>query len=73
MMTKLLDRAITEVEKLSDAEQDAIASLILQRLADEEAWERSFTGSQDQLAAMARRAREQVRSGHFRDIGTHRS
>ncbi len=67
-MTKLLDRAITEVEKLSDAEQDAIAALIVARLDDDEAWDRSFAGSQDQLAAMAHRAREQVRSGRFRDI-----
>ena len=71
-MTKLLDRAITEVGKLSDAEQDAIAALILERLADDQAWERSFARSQNQLAAMAERAREQVRSGRFRDLGSHR-
>ena len=71
-MTKLLDQAIAEVEKLPDAEQDAIASLILERLADDEEWDHAFAGSQDQLAAMAQRAREQVQSGRYRDIGRHR-
>ena len=69
-MTKLLDRAITEVQKLSDAEQDAIAALILDRISDDEAWERSFARSQNQLAAMAQRAREQVRTGRSRDLGS---
>jgi len=67
-MTKLLDRAITEVQKLSDAEQDAIAALILDRIADDQAWESSFARSQNQLAAMAQKAREQVRTGRFRDL-----
>jgi hypothetical protein len=69
-MTKLLDRAITEVQKLSDAEQDAIAGLILDRIADGQAWDRSFARSQNQLAAMAQKAREQVRAGRFRDLGS---
>ena len=69
-MTKLLDRAITEVQKLSDAEQDAIAALILDRISDDEAWERSFARSQNELAAMAQRAREQVRTGRSRDLGS---
>jgi len=59
-MTKLLDQAITEVQKLADAEQDAIAALILDRIADDQAWERSFARSQNQLAAMAQKARDQV-------------
>jgi len=64
-MTNLLDRAITEVQKLSDAEQDAVAALILDRIADDQAWERSFARSQNQLAAMAQKAREQVRTDEF--------
>ena len=38
VLTKLLDRAISEVQKLSDAEQDTIAALILDRIADDQAW-----------------------------------
>ena len=69
-MTKLLDQAITEVQKLADAEQDAIAALILDRIADDQAWEHSFARSQNQLSAMAQNAREQVRTGRFRDLGS---
>ena len=69
-MTKLLDQAITEVQKLADAEQDAIAAMILDRIADDQAWERSFTRSQNQLAAMAQKARDQARTGRFRDLGS---
>jgi hypothetical protein len=44
--------------------------LILDRIADDQAWERSFARSQNQLAAMAQKAREQVRTGRFRDLGS---
>ena len=39
-MTELLQKAIAEVSKLSDEEQDQIAAWILERLAvDEDEWE----------------------------------
>lgn len=41
-MTKLLERAIREVQKLPSSEQDSIASLILDELADERQWEETF-------------------------------
>jgi hypothetical protein len=69
-MTEMLDRAIMEAEKLPAVEQDAIAALILERIADDRAWEDSFARSQEQLAAMAKAAREQVRSGRFRALGS---
>ena len=37
-MTRLLEQALTEVKKLPEAKQDAIASLILDELADEQRW-----------------------------------
>jgi len=67
-MTEMLDRAISEAETLSEAEQDAIAALIFEKIADDQAWEDSFAQSQPQLAAMAQAAREQVRSGRYRDL-----
>jgi hypothetical protein len=72
-MTEMLDRAISEAEKLSEAEQDVIAALILERIADDQAWEGSFAKSQPQLAAMAQAAREQVRLGQYRDLRPHAS
>jgi len=37
-MTKLLEEAIAAVSKLPDAQQDAIAKLILEELASEQRW-----------------------------------
>jgi hypothetical protein len=41
-MTQLLEQALNEVKKLPVPEQDAIASLILDELADERRWQESF-------------------------------
>ena len=48
---------------LPETEQDAIAALILEQVADDQAWDESFARSQDALARLARRAREDVASG----------
>jgi len=37
-MTELLRRAIAELEKLPDDQQDAIASRLLAELKDEQSW-----------------------------------
>lgn len=62
-MTRLLEQAISEVHKLPETEQDAIASLILDELADEQRWQEKFANSQDKLAELAEKAREDVRAG----------
>jgi aspartate/glutamate racemase len=62
-MTRLLEQALTEVHKLPEPEQDAIAALILDELADERRWQESFARSQDQLARLAQKAREDVAAG----------
>ncbi|MEL6383472.1 MAG: hypothetical protein AAFQ89_13675 [Cyanobacteria bacterium J06626_18] len=55
-MTDLLQQAIAEVSKLSDEQQDAIATRLLAELEDERAWQARFeatTNTQwDNLAAM---------------------
>jgi hypothetical protein len=38
-MTQLLQQAIAELQKLPAPDQDAIASLILAEIADEQAWD----------------------------------
>jgi hypothetical protein len=68
-MTHLLEQAIAQLNKLPDSDQDAIASLILDELADEHRWQESFARSQDQLALLAERARTEIREGRVRDIG----
>jgi hypothetical protein len=62
-MSPLLDQALAEVKKLPESEQDAIASLILEELADERRWQASFARSQDKLAQLAAKARQDVQAG----------
>lgn len=58
-MTELLQRVITELEKLPDQEQDAIATRLLAELEDEKEWKIRFESTTDEqwdsLAAMVRR------------------
>ena len=52
-MTRLLERAFTEASKLSETEQDAVASLLLAELESERRWTEAFESSQDQLGKLA--------------------
>ena len=62
-MTDLLERALAKVQELPPAEQDAIAAIILDELADEQRWSQAFADSQDELARLANRVREDIRAG----------
>ncbi|HMO86753.1 MAG TPA: hypothetical protein PKC18_17730 [Lacipirellulaceae bacterium] len=68
-MTALLDQALAEIQKLPPDEQDAIATLILEELADEERWSTAFATSQDALARLAEKARHDRRAGKVRPLG----
>jgi hypothetical protein len=68
-MTQLLEQALTEVKKLPEMEQDAIATLILEELADERRWQESFARSQEQLARLAAKARDDIRAGQIKSGG----
>ncbi len=68
-MTQLLEQVLTEVRKLPELEQDAIASLILDELADERRWQESFARSQDQLARLAAKVREDIQAGRVQSGG----
>lgn len=68
-MTQMLEQALAQVQQLPQTEQDAIAALILEELADERRWDKAFAKSQDQLARLAARAREEIRAGRVRDAG----
>jgi hypothetical protein len=52
-MTGLLEKALRRIEALSQEEQDAVASQILDTLDDEEAWARSFRENPEKLRALA--------------------
>jgi len=63
-MTQLLEKAYTQVAQLPDNAQDAIASLILNALADEEQWTEQFANSQDALATLALEALAEHQAGN---------
>jgi len=52
-MTKLLEKAMAEVARLPEQEQDAVAAWILEELASERRWDTAFANSPDTLAQLA--------------------
>ena len=66
-MTSLLEKALREAARLPAAEQDRIARVILDEIEDEARWQATFARSQDQLAALAGPAREEIAWGDVRD------
>ncbi len=68
-MSQLLDQAVAEARKLPDTEQDAIASLILEEIADDQRWDALLARTPSKLAALVARADEQVRTGHCQTAG----
>jgi hypothetical protein len=68
-MTTLLEKALSEVQKLSASEQDAIAAVILQEIADEERWDDNFSNSQDKLSRLAAKVKDDIREGRIKEAG----
>jgi hypothetical protein len=67
-VTRLLEQAMAVALKLSEADQDALAAIILDELAVDRRWQQSFAQTQDALARLAQQAREQVRVGEVRGL-----
>lgn len=68
-MTQLLQQAFGEVQKLPESEQDAIAAMILEELADEERWQEKFAASGDKLAKLAEKALQDIQAGRVLKVG----
>jgi hypothetical protein len=62
-MNALLEKALAEVARLPDADQEAIAALILDEIAAERGWDERFAKTQDQLGKLVRPARDEVARG----------
>ena len=67
-MSDLLDRAVQKARRLPEAEQNVIASIILEELEDEAHWEQAFSKSQDALAKLAEEAMEEDREGETKEL-----
>ena len=68
-MTQLLEEVISKIRDLPPTEQDAVAAMILEELADEGRWDESFARSQDKLGELARTVRAETRGGRIRKGG----
>jgi hypothetical protein len=67
-MTHLLKKAMSEVEKLPESEQDAVAALVLEELASEKRWTELFEKSQDTLAKLAEQALADYAAGRTKPL-----
>lgn len=62
-MTRLLEKALSEVAKPAPSEQDALAAILLEELASEQNWSELFAKSQGPLARLADEALAEHRAG----------
>jgi len=55
-MTELLEKAFTEVSRLTEPQQDSFAKWLLAEIVSEQRWEASFNKSQNLLSQLAEEA-----------------
>jgi hypothetical protein len=67
-MTERLEQAIARLKTLPTDKQDAIATLILEELEDDQRWEESFARSPDLLAKLAAEAMAEYRAGKTQEL-----
>ena len=67
-MTRLLEDALRKVGELSEDEQNAIASQILETLEDEEAWGKLLRKNPAKLRKLAEKALDEHRRGETRPL-----
>jgi hypothetical protein len=67
-VTTMLEKAISEIQKLSASDQDTIAAVILEELADEQRWDEAFAKSPDQLARIAKKVKDDIQAGRIRKV-----
>jgi hypothetical protein len=68
-MTKLLEAALDKLHKLPEAEQDAMAAMILDELEDEQKWDAAFARSQGKLKKLAQKVRADIKAGRVKQMG----
>jgi hypothetical protein len=71
-MTTLLQQAFAEASKLSDAEQDLLATWLLTELASGDEFDRAIASSADKLVGLARDAIDEDRSGLTEELDPER-
>lgn len=68
-MTKLLEQAIAEIQNLPPEVQDAIASRLMEDLADEMWWEKQFASTPDEgWDRIVKEVKEEIARGATIDL-----
>ena len=67
-MTKLLEKAFEEASELSEKEQNIVTKWLLEELAAERRWEKTFAESEDLLSQLADEALEEHRQGKTKPL-----
>jgi hypothetical protein len=67
-MTRLLEDALRKIDKLSEDEQNGIASQILETLEDEQAWGKMLRKNPAKLRKLAEKALDEHRRGKTRPL-----
>jgi len=67
-MTELLERALRKLAESPPDTQDAIASQIIDSLADDQAWEASFARDPERLSRLVQDAENEIRRGETRPL-----
>jgi hypothetical protein len=60
-MTPLMEKALEELRKLPEDEQEALAALILSEIDSERRWDKLFAQSEDLLSQLAEEALKEHR------------
>jgi hypothetical protein len=63
LMTKLLKEAFERASQLTEAEQDALAAILLAEIEDEKRWQAAFRRGEAKLTELAEEALEEFRAG----------
>ena len=67
-MTKLLEKAVKRVSRLSSTEQNVIAEIIIEEIEDEKKWEEKFRKSQYELSKLADEAVNEFKEGRTKSL-----
>jgi hypothetical protein len=67
-MTQALSSAVAEASKLPPGEQDVLAAILLEEIASEQRWSRSFAKSEDVLEALAAEALAEFKAGKTKPL-----
>ncbi len=67
-MTKLLEQAVAKARELPEAEQDAIAQLVIDQIESEQRWDELIAKSPEKLKELADRAWAEHEAGGSQEL-----